>query len=268
MTTALLPEFLQRIRVVLCRTAHPANIGSAARAMKTMGLTRLVLVAPELIHTPMTPRPPTFDPAHAQDFRLPEESFILASGAADVLENARVVATLNQALHDTTLSCALTSRRRELSVPPATPRELAPELLQAASAGQEVALVFGNESYGLSIEESTLCNRLITINGNPDYFSLNLAQAVQVVTYELFSHVDLPLDRLRSTAQPVPRQEIDGLIGHFENVMDDIGFFERRNRERLLRRLRRLFDRADTEREEIDILRGFLKTVQKNTNPR
>ena len=105
-----LPDFLQNITVVLARTSHPANIGSAARAMKTMGLTQLVLVAPNLIATPMTPVVPEFNPEAVSDFSLPEESFVLASGAKDVLENARIVATLQEALADTTMSCALTSR--------------------------------------------------------------------------------------------------------------------------------------------------------------
>ncbi|RKV69843.1 MAG: RNA methyltransferase, partial [Neisseria sp.] len=187
-----LPDFLNNIRIVLTRTSHPANIGSAARAMKTMGLSDLVLVAPNLMSTPMTAVPPVFDPQNPQDFKLPEESFTLASGAADVLHNARITATLDDALADTTISCALTSRRREITAPLQTPRELVPELLQAARRGEQVALVFGNETFGLSIEEVQACNRLMTINGNPDYFSLNLAQAVQVVCYEIFSQTDSP----------------------------------------------------------------------------
>ena len=177
--TPTVPDYLRHIHVVLTRTSHPGNIGAAARAMKTMGLSRLTLVAPNLMATPMTPEPPTFDAAQAAAFRLPEESFILASGARDVLEQAQIVATLDEALADTVLSCALTSRRRELTSPLQTPRELTPSLLAAAQAGQTVALVFGNETFGLSIDEVQHCNRLMTISGNPDYFSLNLAQAVQ-----------------------------------------------------------------------------------------
>ena len=111
------PHYLNNIRIILSRTSHPANIGSAARAMKTMGLSKLVIVAPNLIATPMTPNPPVYQENNA-DFRLPEESFILASGAADVLERAKIVPTLEQALEGTTISCALTSRRRELSSEP------------------------------------------------------------------------------------------------------------------------------------------------------
>lgn len=261
MNKPVLPDYLHRIHVVLTRTSHPANIGAAARAMKTMGLTSLTLVAPKLMATPMTPQPPVFDPQSPQDFRLPEESFILASGARDVLEHARILADLPAALADSTLSCALTSRKRELTAPMHTPRQLAPQLLQAARDGQTVALVFGNETFGLSIEEVQSCNRLITINGNPDYFSLNLAQAVQVLSYELFSHTDVRMDYLQQAVNRATHAQVAGLVDHCREVMAESGFFARRNEERLMRRVAALFDRADLSREDIDILRGFLKTV-------
>ncbi|WP_274584872.1 RNA methyltransferase [Neisseria leonii] len=263
MSKPLLPDYLGNISVVLCRTSHPANIGSAARAMKTMGLTDLVLVAPNLMQTPMTAEPPSFDAQNPAAFRLPEESFILASGAADVLENARMAATLDEALADTVISCALTSRKRELTAPLQTPRELTPEILAAAQNGRRAALVFGNETFGLSIEEVQSCNRLMTINGNPDYFSLNLAQAVQVVSYELFSQTGTSMDYLRGGRHPATHEQIGGMIRHMESLMDDIGFFNRRNSARMMRRLHNLFARAGTETEDIDILRGFFNTVSK-----
>lgn len=255
---AALPDWLCRVRIVLCRPSHPGNIGAAARAAKTMGITRLTLVAPDLIATPMTPQPVPF----GADFRLPEESFILASGAKDVLENAHICATLQQALADTVLSYALTGRQRELTQPLQTPRSAAAEMIQAASAGGETALVFGNETFGLSIDEVVQCNRLMTIAGNPAYHSLNLAQAVMVAAYELFSQSEAA-SAAAPCAAHVPQSEVDGVIGHFAQVMEHAGFFERRNSARLLRRLRRLFDRSGLEREEVDILRGFLKTVEK-----
>lgn len=256
-----IPDYLQHICVVLSRTSHPANIGSTARAMKTMGLSRLILVAPDLMATPMTPVPPVFDAQNIESFRLPEESFILASGACDVLENALIVADLPSALSTTTISCALTSRKRELTVPLYTPRQIMPTVIQAASKAQECALVFGNETFGLSIDEVALCNHLLTINGNPHYFSLNLAQAVQVVAYELFSHTENSIAHLQSDSEPATHAQVSGLCTHFSEVMNQSGFFERRQPERLMRRVRRLFDRAHVEREEVDILRGFLKTV-------
>lgn len=262
-----LPAYLHNIRIVLSRTSHPANIGAAARAMKTMGLQRLVLVSPNLMATPQTPAPPVFQAKHADTFRLPEESFALASGAADVLENAAIVATLPEALSDTVIACALTSRRRELSAPLHTPRQLAPELLAAAQAGQQVALVFGNETFGLSIEECQSCNRLLTIPGNPDYFSLNLAQAVQVAAYEIFSHTDADLSRLTPAAHPATASQIDGLTEHLEQTLHQIDFFRRRNAERMMRRLHALFQRAAPEQEDIDLLRGICSTVQKKIKP-
>lgn len=264
MTKPTIPDYLSNIRIVLTRTSHPANIGSAARAMKTMGLHHLDLVAPQLMQTPMTAEPPQFDAADPRSFTLPEESFILASGAVDVLENARIFATLEEAVSDTVISCALTSRKRELTAPLQTPRELAPELLQTVAAGHKVALVFGNETFGLSIEEVQCCNRLMTISGNPNYFSLNLAQAVQVVSYEIFSQVGLPMDHLAAETHPATHEQIAGMVKHMESLMEDIGFFNRRNGERMMRRMQSLFARAGTETEDIDLLRGFFNTVKKN----
>lgn len=259
------PAYLNNINIILCRTSHPANIGAAARAMKTMGLHRLTLVAPNLIATPMTAEPPAFPADAPHTFRLPEESHILASGATDVLDNCRVVAHLNDALADSVLSCALTSRRRELTAPLQTPRQLTPELLQAAQNGLQVALVFGNETNGLSIDEVQACNRLMTINGNPDYFSLNLAQAVQVVCYEIFSQTDNPMTHLQQDDKPASHQQVQGMMEHLQQTMHDIDFFRHRNSERMMRRMNALFHRAAPTREDIDILRGFYKRIQQKT---
>jgi tRNA/rRNA methyltransferase len=240
------PDFLKNIRVVLARPSHPGNVGSAARAMKTMGLTNLYLVEPKVFPHP--------------------EADTLASGAVDVLQRATVVSTLAEALAGVTIACALTSRRRELTTPLATPREAVPELLARAKGGEQVALVFGNETFGLSIDEVELCNRLVTIPGNPDYFSLNLSQAVQVLCYELFSQVEMPLPHLEQESLPATHDEVEGMLGHLESAMAKSGYFERRNSERLMRRMRRLFGRASVEREEIDILRGFWKQVERTAD--
>ena len=259
--TPTVPDYLRHIRVVLARTSHPGNIGAAARAMKTMGLSRLTLVAPNLMATPMTPEPPAFDAAQAAAFRLPEESFILASGARDVLEQAQIVATLDEALADIVLSCALTSRRRELSAPLHTPRELVPELLQAARQGFQVALVFGNETFGLNIDEVQRCNRLLTISGNPAYFSLNLAQAVQVVCYEIFSQTGIGMSQLQQAHTPATQSQTRGMVDHLEQIIEQTGFANRRNQERMMRRLHSLFDRASPSRDDIDLLRGLWNRI-------
>ena len=261
-----LPSFLQNIIVVLSRTSHPANIGSAARAMKTMGLTQLVLVSPKLIATPMTATPPVFDPEHVDQFHLPEESFILASGARDVLENVRITPSLDEAIAPCSIACALTSRKRELTAPLQTPREITPEILKLAQSGQKVALVFGNETSGLAIDEAILCNRLITINGNPDYFSLNLSQAVQVISYEIMSQIELSMAHLTSETELATRTQVAGMVEHMGELMQTIGFFERRNRERLLAHMHNLFGRTPITKEDIDILRGFFKTAENKIN--
>jgi tRNA/rRNA methyltransferase len=242
------PDFLKNIRIVLARPSHPGNIGSAARAMKTMGLSRLYLVSPK-----------EFPSAQADT---------LAAGATDVLLNAVVVDTLEQALSDVTVAAALTSRRRELATPLAVPRETTPELVARAKNGEQVALVFGNETFGLSIEEVEQCNRLVTIPGNPEYFSLNLAMAVQVMTYELFSHVGVGVDYLSTEGDSATGEEVEGLCSHLNQTMERIGFFRRRNGERLMRRMRTLFNRAGLQREEVDILRGFFKQIQRNDEQR
>lgn len=259
------PDYLRNIRIVLSRTSHPANIGAAARAMKTMGLSQLILVSPNLMATPMTPNPPEFHAEHAADFRLPEESFILASGAADILEQAKIVPNLADALVGTVFSCALTSRRRELTSPLQTPRELTPSLLAAAQNQQSVALVLGNETFGLSIDEVQQCNRLMTIAGNQQYFSLNLAQAVQVVCYEIFSQVGSDLSHLIPERHLASAEQVSGMVQHLEQTMTHLNFFEKRNQERMMRRLHALFNRADTTTEDIDILRGFFNKIQQKT---
>lgn len=258
------PDYLCHIRIVLSRTSHPANIGAAARAMKTMGLSQLVLVAPNIMATPMTPEPPEFIAEQAEQFVLPEESFILASGAVDVLENAKIVATLPEALSGSVLNCALTSRRRELTSPLQTPRELTPSLLAAAQSEQTVSLVFGNETFGLSIDEVQHCNRLMTISGNPNYFSLNLAQAVQVVCYELFSQVNQDMSHLIPERNLATADQVAGMVQHLEQTMEQLDFFRSRNQERMMRRLHALFNRADTTTEDVDILRGFYKKIQQS----
>ncbi|MFH4355502.1 MAG: RNA methyltransferase [Neisseriaceae bacterium] len=264
MTTMSLPSLLENIYVILCHTSHPANIGSAARAMKTMGLKHLILVAPNLMVTPVTPDPPEFIPEKIEHFKLPEESFILAAGAKELLNQATIVSSLEQAIESMHLVCALTGRPREIAPKAKRPRSLMPELIQTAQIGKKVAFVFGSETFGLSIQEASLCNRLITIPGNPEYFSLNLAQAVQVIAYELLCQAQTESAYLFQTTPSVKlatRKEVSGLVKHWEHTMNTLGFFRKRSKDRLLRRLQRFIDKSAIETEEIDILRGFLSTI-------
>jgi tRNA/rRNA methyltransferase len=236
------PAALDRIRIILTRTTHPGNIGAAARAMKTMGLGRLYLVAPASFPDPVA------------DAR--------ASGATDVLQSAHVVGTLQEALHGTVFSAALTARRREWSVPIGSARETAPEIVRYAATG-DVALVFGTENSGLTNEEVGLCSMPVSIPADPEFSSLNLGSAVQLLSYEL---------RLAAagsapnpdTAQPLATfEEIEGFHRHLEDVMTRSGFYDPANPKRLLPRVRRLFGRVRLEREEINILRGILSALER-----
>ena len=233
---------LERIRIVLHRPSHPGNIGSAARAMKTMGLTRLVLVSPR---------------------RVPDESArALAVAGVDVLERATYCESLREALAGASVAFAFSARTRELSHGGLHPRAAAAEALQAAQR-DEVALVFGNETAGLSNADVLMCNRLVHIPSDERHGSLNLAAAVQVAAYEL---------RLAAlAAQPAPAQsdgtqdmsladieELERFYGHLEASLRRTGFLDPGKPKRLMERLRRLFGRARLEREEVNILRGML----------
>ena len=159
-------KLLNNIKIVLCNTSHNGNIGSSARAMKTMGIFNLILVSPEV---------------------MPDDhSIALACNARDIIETAIITDSLDEAIGDCTLTIALTSRKRELSSHLATPKEITPEIFTTISHNEKVAIVFGAERTGLTIEQLEKCNRLVTIPGNPDYFSLNLAQAVQIICYEIY----------------------------------------------------------------------------------
>ena len=237
------PLALDRIRVVLSRTSHPGNIGAAARAMKNMGLRDLWLVAPE---------------------SFPDEvATARASGAADLLESARVVGTLQDALADTVFSAALTARRRELSLPRMQARDAARELVARSSDGI-VALVFGNETSGMTNEEVGLCSLPVTIPTDPDFSSLNLGAAVQVLSYELrmaaFGEAAAAPADLQ--AKPATHADFEGFMGHLERVVTASGFHDPANPKRLLPRMRRLFNRVRLEKEEVAILRGMLTTFE------
>lgn len=231
---------LDRIRIVLSNPSHPGNIGAAARAMKTMGLSRLVLVNPAAFPDPVA------------DAR--------ASGAGDVLARAQVVGSLHEALAGTVFVAALTARRRELTLPVAPAREAAGEVVAMTGQG-EVALVFGNEASGLSNEEVALCHRPVTIPTDPHFRSLNLGAAVQLLCYELRIACGVTLPESVAGA-PATFEEVEGFYGHMETVMADVGFLHPISSKRLLPRLRRLFGRVRLERDEVNILRGFLTAVK------
>jgi tRNA/rRNA methyltransferase len=231
---------LARIRIVLVRTRHPGNIGASARAMLTMGLARMVLVAPA---------------------RFPDaEAVALATGATGVLDAAQVVATLDEALAGCALSIGLSARPREYSGRVLAIRDSAGEAIAATAAG-DVALVFGTEMSGLSNEELARCAIAATIPANDAYASLNVAAAVQVAAYELrmASGAGHVWSAKRFTA--ATHDEVESLYAHARRTLTALRFLDPGNPRRLLPRLRRLFGRAKLEREEVNILRGILARV-------
>lgn len=233
----------QRLRVVLCQTSHPGNIGSTARAMKTMGLSRLYLVRPK----------------HFPD----AEATSLAVNASGVLEDAIVTETLAEALADCQFVIGVTGKERSLSQQVMTVREAAQEVKQLATHS-EVALVFGTEMSGLSNAEADHCQILATIPANPDYTSLNLAQAVQIMCYEV--RMALTSGQLHYQEKPVAlasQEDLERFYAHLQEVLEHIGYINPRAPKKLFERLRRLYGRARLEKEEINLLRGILTlTVQ------
>jgi len=246
------PEvLLSRIRVVLCRTSHPGNIGTAAQAMKTMGLSNLYLVEPKQFPDP--------------------EADKRATGAVDVLQRAIITSSLNEALVGTSFVVALSARQRDIGPVLGAPRETVARLLAEAGQG-DVALVFGNETVGLTNEEILHCQAAVTIPTNPDFSSLNLGSAVQVLCYECrmaaFAerppHIAAGVTPFSSPA--ATHDEVEGFYAHLESVMTDTGFFNPEQPGRLQPKLRRLFGRARLEKDEINILRGILASTQVKTN--
>ena len=231
---------LSRFRIVLVAPSHPGNIGAAARAMHTMGLTHLVLVAPRRFPDP--------------------EADARATGATSLLDAARVVATLDEALAGAALSIGLSARPREFAGRVLAVRDAAQEAIAVASRG-EVAFVFGSEMSGLSNAELARCAIVATIPANPDYASLNIAAAVQVAAYEL---------RVAATGgqvwqaprfAPASADEIAALHAHGERTLVAMRLLDPAMPKRLVPRLRRLFARAGLEKEEVNILRGILARI-------
>jgi tRNA/rRNA methyltransferase len=235
------PAALDRVRIVLCETSHPGNIGAAARAMKTMGLSRLVLVNPK-----------QFPHADADAF---------ASGARDVLGRALICESLDAALAGTVLAVASTSRHRDLTHEVVDCREACKRMLQDASH-QEVALVFGPERTGLTVGDVNRCQLIAAIPANPDYASLNLAQAVQVFAYELRVSAGSAEPGTSRSLEAATHDEVEGFYRHLEDVFHASGFLDPQEPKRLMQRMRRLFARSRLEKEEVNILRGFLRAVR------
>ncbi|MDY6840207.1 MAG: tRNA (cytosine(32)/uridine(32)-2'-O)-methyltransferase TrmJ [Pseudomonadota bacterium] len=254
--------FQDQIRIVLVETSHSGNIGAVARAMKNMGLDNLWLVNP---------------------CSFPDEaSYARAAGASDVLDNARVVSSLDDALADCILVMGASARGRKVPWPVCAPPEAAAAAVGHTESGP-VAMVFGRENHGLSNDELQRCHYHVHIPSNPGYSSLNLAMAVQIMCYELRMYYLRNLEGggespyLSSMTRPgdegwdVPPakvHDVEGFFGHLEQVLIDIDFHRLENPRQLMTRLRRLFQRARLDRMEVNILRGILTAVQKSAGMR
>jgi TrmH family RNA methyltransferase len=243
---ARVAERLSGIRIVLINTTHPGNIGATARAMKVMGLRQLHLVTPK-----------TFPCADAT---------AMASGADDILQEALVHDTLESALQGCSLVLGTSARLRSLPMPQMDVRKAAESAL-AEHAGQDVAILFGRERYGLTNDEIQRCHQLVHIDTNPAYGSLNLAQAVQVIAYELrMSAVgEAGVTVAPADWVPVDAGQMERFYVHLEQTLLDIKFLNPEQPKRLMMRLRRLFNRARPDQNEINILRGILAASQKST---
>jgi len=249
-TTKIDNSVFKRLRFVLVETSSSGNIGAAARAIKNMGFGELVLVNPRFPNA------------------LQEDAAIaFASGAQDVLTAARVVSSMEEALQGCNFAAAISARLREFSPPVVTPRKLAAQLTEDGSLN--AALIFGSERFGLPNELVQQCNVLINIPANPDYSSLNLAQAVQVLAYECRMAAlegELPSVRQPESAigfhgDMAAITDIEAMIRHLEEALVAIDFLKPDSPKKLMPRLRRLFARSQLETEEVNILRGIARQI-------
>lgn len=236
---------LDSINIILSHTSHPGNIGAAARAMKTMGLSKMVLVKPKNF--------PSF------------EATVRASKADDVLADARVFETMDDALKEFTVVVGCSARSRHLDVPVLTAREMSEKIVTDYQS-QTVAVMFGTENAGLTNEELSRCHYHVFIPANPDYSSLNLASAVQLISYELRVAVlgSSAEDIKKEKVERVTAQQMEGFYQHLEQTLVEIGYHNPQNPKMLMSRLRRIYNRVTPDHSEMQILRGVLSAMQKS----
>jgi tRNA/rRNA methyltransferase len=237
-----------RTRFVLINTSHAGNVGAAARAMKVMGFDDLVLVAPRW-----------------PNVLRREETIQRASGALDVLEQARIVQTLDEALDGMTHLCATAMTPRDFGPPTAAPREHFNSIVApgpVSETPQSVALLFGSERFGMRNEDVYRCHVALSIATNPAFGSLNLASAIQVIAYEWrLALGGFELKAAAPQAVYADAQQVAGLLAHWEQALAEIGFLDPAAPKKLMPRLNQLFNRADLSQEEIHILRGIAKAM-------
>ncbi len=252
------PDF-SRVRFVMCEPSHPGNVGSAARAIKTMGFGDLVLVAPKI-----------------EDVRTHPDAIALASGAVDVLERAQVLDSLERALSPVTLAFALTARPRDLGPTVCDIRQAADLTHQhlLTHSVSRVAVVMGTERSGLTNTQIALCHRVCHIPANPAYSSLNVSQAIQLAAWEmryaLTGPGPLPTTEVTSPdpgRQPASAEAIHALLSHLEEALIDVKFLDPQHPKKLMPRMRHLFQRSDITKDEVDMWRGVC-TAMINTAKR
>jgi len=232
-----------KTRFILIGTSHAGNVGATARAMKVMGLDDLVLVTPRFADVLSHP-----------------EAIAMASGATDILDGARIVATLDEALDGTTFACATAMTPRDFGPPTAAPREHLPGLAQRT---QGVGFLFGSERFGMRNEDVYRCHVALTIPTAPDYGSLNLAAAVPVIAHERrLAQGGYGIQPSTVPAPPADAQAVAGMLAHWEQALVDIGFLDPAAPKKLMPRLNQLFNRAQPTPEEIHILRGVAKAMR------
>ncbi|AEG93780.1 RNA methyltransferase [Ramlibacter tataouinensis] len=234
-----------KTRFILIQTSHAGNVGAAARALKVMGFDELVLVAPRwdnVLHR--------------------EECIQRASGALDVLEKARIVATLDDALDGVSHLCATAMTPRDFGPPTRAPREHLARLAASSPPPQGVAFLFGPERFGMSNEDVYRCHVALSIPANPAFGSLNLAAAIQVIAYEWRQALGgYAVQPAAAEAAPADAQAVAGMLAHWERALVDIGFLDPGSPKKLMPRLNQLFNRAQPTAEEIHILRGVAKAM-------
>ena len=250
---------LSNIRVVLVRTFHPGNIGSAARAMKTMGLSDLYLVSPK----------------HFETQQAKDEATKMSTSADDIVQSATQVDSLFEAIKDCTVVIASTARTRGYDLPLLNPQETA-EKLYAASGSEKVALVFGPERMGLSNEDLSLCKYRATVPTNPDYSSLNIAAAVQTFCYEVFKQ---HLKQQEASSENTPSsntetkhylkqypstEKMDKFYTHLEQTLTETNFIIKNHPGEIMQKLQALFNRAEMDETELNIMRGILASIQRD----
>lgn len=234
---------IDHIDIVMVGTTHPGNIGAAARAMQNMCFKNLVLVDPQC--------------------PIGEIAYARSSGAHDILDRRKTVRSLKEAIADCHLVAGLTARQRSLPWPEMDPQQISQEISSKGS-GMRVALVFGREHSGLTNDELTLCNYMVSIPTNPDFSSLNVASAIQVMCYEVYQTLSRHQLKVPEAGEPpATSQDIEGYMSHLQQVLETTEFLDPDNPGLLMQRLWRLYQRVELSKTEVNILRGILSSVQK-----